>query len=328
MVSDTLVLSTPEEVSSRINLREGETKLGEKAQTIASLDKMQDCSARFVLLGIPEDTGVIANHGIAGASTAWEPSLKALLNTQENTFLKGADLLVLGHFHFPPLAEAQQKDLYSQVSYIDDQVSPVLEHIFRAGKVPIVVGGGHNNAYPIIKGFSRALGQKVQVLNIDAHADLRPTLGRHSGNGFSYAIQEGYLDHYGIFGLQQNYLTAYMQEYMLQNKAIKYRFYEDLLLQGDIHRSWRSFMEDFAEPLGLEIDLDAIQNVLSSATSPSGFSVAEIRSILLSTSKKFAYLHLAEGAVELADGRRSPLTAKLIAYLVTDFMKGKQALKG
>ena len=326
MVSETLVLSTPEEVSSRINLREGETKLGERVQTIKSLDELKDCSARFVLLGIPEDTGVIANQGVAGASTAWEPALKALLNIQGNIFLKGEDLLVLGHFHFPPSADEQQEDLYNQVSYIDDQVFPILENIFRAGKVPIVIGGGHNNAYPIIKAFSNASAQKVHVLNIDAHADLRPTLGRHSGNGFSYAIQDGFLDRYGVFGLQQNYVTAYMQAYMQQNKRIQYRFYEDLLLQGDIQRSWLSFIEDFGEPLGLEIDLDAIQNVLSSATSPSGFSVAEIRRILLAPQKTFAYLHLAEGAVELADGRRSPLTAKLIAYLVSDFIKGQQAL--
>jgi formiminoglutamase len=326
MVSETLVLSTREELSRRINLREGETKLGEKVQTIASMDELPACSARFVLLGIPEDTGILANQGIAGASTAWEPALKALLNTQANSFLKGEDLLVLGHFHFPPKANEQLEDLYSQVSEIDDQVYPVLELIFRAGKVPIVIGGGHNNAYPIIKGLSKVRQTKVNVLNIDAHTDLRPTLGRHSGNGFSYAIQDGYLDRYGIFGLQQNYLTDYMLDYMQQNSQIGWSFYEDLLLQGDIHASWESFIEEFPDLMGLEIDLDAIQNVLSSATSPSGFSVADIRRILLSSKKQFAYLHLAEGAVELADGRRSPLTAKLIAYLVTDFIKGQQAI--
>jgi formiminoglutamase len=326
MVSETLVLSTPEELSSRINLREGETKLGETVQTITSLAELPACSARFVLLGIPEDTGIVANQGIAGASTSWEPSLKALLNTQANDFLNGEDLLVLGHFYFPPISDEQPEDLYTQVSYIDEQVYPVLEMIFGAGKVPIVIGGGHNNAYPIIKGFSKAMKKKANVLNIDAHADLRPTVGRHSGNGFSYAIQDGYLDHYGIFGLQQNYLTAYMHAFMQQNNRIRYRFYEDILLQGDIQGSWNSFTKDFPETAGLEVDLDAIQNVLSSATSPSGFSVAEIRRMLLSTAKQFAYLHLAEGAVELADGRRSPLTAKLIAYLITDFIKGQEAL--
>jgi len=270
--------------------------------------------------------GIVANQGIAGASTSWEPALKALLNTQENKFLRGSDLLVLGHFHFPALADDKLEDLYEQVSYIDNLVYPVLEQIFRAGKVPIVIGGGHNNAYPIIKGLFKSLERPVHVLNIDAHADLRPTLGRHSGNGFSYAIQDGFLDQYGIFGLQQNYLTAYMHDYMRQNGGISYKFYEDLLLSGDIQAAWVGFIKEFQEPLGLEVDLDAIQNVLSSASSPSGFSVAEVRRILLSSPKKFGYLHLAEGAVELADGRRSPLTAKLIAYLVTDFIKGQQAV--
>nr|WP_233167177.1 arginase family protein [Pedobacter sp. ASV2] len=35
-------------------------------------------------------------------------------------------------------------------------VFPIIEKIVAAGKVPIVIGGGHNNAYPIIKGSSLA----------------------------------------------------------------------------------------------------------------------------------------------------------------------------
>jgi len=53
MVNEGLVLITREELSSRINLREGETKLGEQVQTIASLEELPGCSAGFVLLGIP-----------------------------------------------------------------------------------------------------------------------------------------------------------------------------------------------------------------------------------------------------------------------------------
>jgi formiminoglutamase len=35
-----------------------------------------------------------------------------------------------------------------------------------------------------------------------------------------------------------------------------------------------------------------------------------------------AYLHIAEGAIKTEDGRMSSTTGKLIAYLVSDFVKG------
>jgi formiminoglutamase len=326
MVTESLVLYTHEDISSRINLREGESKLGEHVQTIASLADLSACSAKFVILGIPEDIGIAANQGIAGASTTWEPALKALLNMQENDFLSGAELLILGHFRLPALSSLLPEELQDTVSQIDDQVYPVIQQIFEANKVPVVIGGGHNNAYPIIKGFSMAIGRKVNVLNIDAHADLRPTLGRHSGNGFSYAIKDGYLEKYGIFGVQQSYLTKYMQDAIRNNSNITVNCFEHLLREENVQGSWRSFAEPFLQPLGLEIDLDALLNVLSSAISPSGFSVDEIRRILITETKKLSYLHLAEAAVDLADGRRSISTAKLIAHLVTDFVKCQRLL--
>ena len=36
---------------------------------------------------------------------------------------------------------------------------------------------------------------------------------------------------------------------------------------------------------------------------------------------KPAYLHICEGATQLADGRKNDTTGKLISYLVSDFIK-------
>jgi formiminoglutamase len=36
---------------------------------------------------------------------------------------------------------------------------------------------------------------------------------------------------------------------------------------------------------------------------------------------KPAYLHICEGATQLADGRKNETTGKLISYLVSDFIK-------
>ena len=65
--------------------------------------------------------------------------------------------------------------------------------------------------------------------------------------------------------------------------------------------------------------------VLSSASSLTGFSVAQVREMIAQTAtQKMAYLHIAEGASELSDGRKEPLIGKLIATLISDFVKAQQ----
>lgn len=319
------------EILSLVDRREGETRLGERVQFVTALDQLQQSTAGFVLLGIPEDIGVRANYGIAGAATAWQPALKTLLNTQSNSFLEGSELLVLGHFSFSDPSPLTMESLQQTVSGIDEQVYPVIREIIAAGKVPILIGGGHNNAYPILKGLSLALNQPVNTINIDAHADLRPAKGRHSGNGFSHAIAAGFLKHYAIFGLHKNYNNTAILNTIAANPDIKAVYFDDLLgndletPSNLIPPSFQQLLRSLPEETGtgLEIDLDCIENVLSSAFTPSGFHLNDIRRIILNTSRKFAYMHVCEGATQMANGRESAGTAKTIAYLVTDFIRAQ-----
>ena len=91
----------------------------------------------------------------------------------------------------------------------------VVERIRSGGAIPIVIGGGHNNSYGCLKGDSSSARKcNVNCLNIDAHSDLRALEGRHSGNGFSYAKEEGALGAYFMWGLQENYTPEYIWQYM------------------------------------------------------------------------------------------------------------------
>lgn len=315
--SDVLALTTQ---------RDGEEKLGEKVLVISSLNEISNSSAKFVLLGIPEDIGVRANLGIGGAKTAWQATLKAILNMQSNSFLNGEEILVLGYFEIEEPTDQSSIGLRKKVSEIDDVVSPIIQQIIAAGKIPIVIGGGHNNCYPIIKGASFALNTKVNAINIDAHTDLRsPLEGRHSGNGFSTAILNGYLNHYRIFGLHQNYINKDIASQIDTNQNIMVLYFEELLQsEKSIVNHWINFTENLIEPCGLEIDLDSIANVLSSAVTPSGFALNDVRKLILSDQKQYSYLHICEGATKLADGRTDLTTGKTIAYLISDFIKAHQ----
>lgn len=315
---------TQEDVMKLVVIREGETKLGQKANTLSSLEELSDYEGAFVLVGIPEDIGIRANHGVAGASTTWLPTLKAILNTQDNQFSKG-NLVVLGHFDFEDPKETDVTSLRKKVEEIDAWVAELIFKIMESNNTPIVIGGGHNNAYPIIKGCSAALNKAIEVINIDAHADLRPTdEGRHSGNGFSYAMSHNYLKKYGVFGLHQNYNNQIILDEINRNDQIHPVFFENLLLsKKPLVKTWLKFVDGFQWP-GLEIDLDAIANVLCSAATPSGFTVDDVRKMILASERNtFSYLHICEGAFQMIDGRRNEYLPKIISHLVIDFIKSQ-----
>ncbi len=331
-------------------LRRFETKLGESIQTPAGSDvanAIKETDATYVLLGIPESIGVKANGGVGGTDTAWLSFLNAFLNIQSNDFLIGREVLLLGYFDFTDLerlidnnamsADEKGEAYRHAVNTIDEEVEKVMKAIVSSGKVPVVIGGGHNNAYPLLKGAAKGLeqAQKIQLsqincINLDAHADYRPEEGRHSGNAFRYAESDGFLQKYCIVGLHENYLQQNVWMDIVNNPFIDCLTYEDIFIHEK--RSFRqavshaiSFTDD--NFIGLELDLDSIENVLSSAESPSGISALQARQYinLCAAHAKVAYLHICEGATHLTNGKANEETGKLISYLVSDFIKMHKA---
>ena len=78
---------------------------------------------------------------------------------------------------------------------------------------------------------------------------------------------------------------------------------------------------------GLEIDLDAIPNIASSAMTLSGYSIEQVRQFIsfFAKNKNAAYLHICEGAPDLGEEKNNHLIGKLIGYLITDFIKANSA---
>lgn len=283
-------------IEKLISTRKGETKFGEKLQFVSELDTLKDQKAKYVLFGIPEDIGVRANHGKAGTSGAWMAALKSLVNIQQNRFNKPESLLLLGELNCDEWMEKASNlgeedpnyhvKLGDLVKEIDEQVSAIVEKIVAAGKIPIILGGGHNNAFGNIKGSAKALKNPVNVINIDAHTDLRQLEHRHSGNGFSYAIKGEFLKNYHVFGLQKNYTPEYIFQEMEQSETLTYSLAEELFSE-DVSERFSEELEKIAQAdFGVELDCDAITGFPSSAVSPSGFSVNAVRRFISLAGKK------------------------------------------
>ncbi|WP_026769991.1 formimidoylglutamase [Asinibacterium sp. OR53] len=338
-----------QDVLSLTKIRRYETKLGERVQVSAGPHlletTLQQSTAPFVLFGIPEDIGVKANMGIGGADSVWVPFLQSFLNIQSNDFLEGSNILLLGHFDFSDIESLIEQNAHDfdekleahrhAVNMIDDEVEQLVHMITQNKKIPVVIGGGHNNAYPCIKGAAKGFHKagilpiaQINAINLDAHTDFRPMEGRHSGNGFTYAEADGYLEKYCVVGIHENYLPQNVWMDIVNNPFVDCITYEDIFvhekrtfLQAIGHAT--GFTEDSL--CGIEIDLDSVANVLSSASSPAGISIQHARQYINFTAadSKVAYLHICEGAAQLSNGRTSTDTGKLISYLVSDFLKAK-----
>ncbi len=327
-----LKIYSEKELASFIKKRAGETKFGEKVCFVETLEDLKKHPAKYVLVGIPEDIGVRANYGNPGTSIAWEAALGNLLNIQHNHLTNAENVIVLGEIDCE--TQMQQaatiskdenhylEELGELVTQIDHKVSEVVKKIVEAGKFPILIGGGHNNSYGNLKGTSEALQKPINCINFDAHTDFRALEHRHSGNGFSYAFEEGFLDKYFIFGLHKNYTSeAVFNSIEKNSERVKFNLFEDISVE-----QIQSFSEALKEAenfccnenFGIELDMDAIEMMGSSAISPSGFTLSEARKFVSYFSKhqNARYLHICEGSP--SGGVFPNEVGKAIAYLVSD----------
>jgi formiminoglutamase len=325
------------EIASLTNIRKGETKIGEQITALQSIEELPNSEALFVILAIKEDIGIRANYGKAGAATCIDYVLPALLNVQENRFLSAKQFCLLGYLEFADyMSQAEGLDpnkdndldkLRELTALIDLRVAALIQVVIENGKVPIVIGGGHNNSYGIIKGCAAAKEKNIDVLNIDPHADFRALEGRHSGNGFSYAQNEALLGRYAVFGLHESYNNQATLETFRSSAELYYMSFDELLTFSTAERD-RLFKDALrwlgSGQIGLELDLDSITRMPVSAYNGSGYSMRQAR-LLVKTAAALSrpyYFHLAEGAPSLADSEQErELMGKAITYLITDFIK-------
>lgn len=336
-MNNRLHIYTKQELGALCSKRAGEQKLGELVQTVNSLADLQNSAAQVVLIGIKEEIGIRANLGIGGATECWEYALQAFLNVQSNQFLSGEGILVLGALEFDELLkEAENLDpknpedldnLRTLCAQIDKEVTHLISTIVKAGKTPIIIGGGHNNSFGNLAGTATALNQAINALNIDPHTDYRITEGRHSGNGFRYAREQGFLNKYAVWGLHESYNSAPILEDFSKDENLAYASFDQMLHLNEEEKANRlshilNWLNDGA--IGLELDLDSITRFPVSALNPSGYSLNEVRAMIkqIKAQANPVYFHICEGSPgRAANEQEKQLLGKSIAYLVCDFVK-------
>jgi formiminoglutamase len=336
---------TKQELLSQVRLRRYETKLGEKLNVLSNgLEGLHDQKdVKFVCFGIPERIGIVGDHGSRGTNSTWFHFVQHFLNLQSTDNCSGDQILLAGYFDFSSVMDVIEKNAgnreelinacrHAVANIIDEEVEELVKQVVAAGKIPIVIGGGHNNAYPLIKATAKSLFKQqktnrpmINCVNLSASADYRIMEGRHSGNAFRYAMNEGYLHRYAVIGLQEYVNPQSMMDDLYSNVNIHYHTYEEIFVEERLNFTQSiaqsfSFVDD--EPIAVELDLDVISGVGSVGQNPSGISMNEARQFLRFSCHypTVSSLHICEGATGQLHGDAGQL-AKTISFLVLDFTK-------
>ena len=339
-----------QDILSATKVRKFETKLGEVIQYVKPenlwSDEVQQSTAKYILFGIPEDIGIRANKGSGNEYLDWFPFLESFLNTQSNDFMTGESVLLLGHFDFSPIKEViesnaatvdEKTEAYRHaVNWVDEEVENLVKTITQYNKIPILIGGGHNNAYPAIKGAAKGLHKaghlplaQINCINLDSHSHYQAMEGRHSGNSFRYADEDGYLSKYCIVGLHESSLQQNVWLEIIDNPFVDFITYEDIFIHDKKNFIQAvAYATGFTEETftGIDIDLGCIQDAYGYGVFSSGITSLHARQFVnfVATDAKVAYLHICEGSCE-KDSRNYSNKGSLISCLVSDFIKAHSA---
>ncbi len=274
----------------------------------------------LALVGFPIDEGVKRNGGRPGAAAG--PAA-----IRESLYRMTPDARNATAFSEVVRRTVDLGDIRPGRSLSESQrlLGEVVAELLRSGVTPVVLGGGHETAFGHFLGY--AVGErKMAILNIDAHADVRPLIDErgHSGSPFRQALEHesGACTHYSVAGLQPGRNARQHIEYVL-DRGGHVRWASDLMNMTGIDRLFVDGVSDDASVM-LSVDLDAVDAAFAPGVSaPSGDGLKP--NILLALMHHAGTLPnvTSVDVVELnptfdLDGR----TARLAAQLVWSYLSG------
>ena len=274
------------------------------------------------IIGVPTDEGVKRNGGRIGAKDGPDA-----IRTE---FYKRTPFVV-GKEKSPvtvPVFDFGDIKIGKTLEETHDRLSEVIHSLVSAKIIPIVLGGGHDIAYPNFVGFSKGK-QTVGVINIDTHLDYRKAIPkRNSGTSFRQMLDQ-----------HQSPLNAMnLVEIGIQSFANSADHYSELIERGATVFSLRDVRtEGIAKTLDLayelatsstdslyiSFDLDAVNSADApgvSASLPTGLTAEEFLTVALFAGKrrKTKLIDIVELNPKYdVDGRTAKLAAIAIMYFLT-----------
>lgn len=283
------------------------------------------------LLGVPQDIGVQRNSGRTGAAAGPDAIRRALYKltpyTDAGLVTDNVILMDIGNL----IVKWKGKEL--PLEEIHKRQQEIVAYLIKQGIIPIVLGGGHDIAYPNAAGFGQAHPNiELGVINIDPHTDVRPLIDgkmAHSGSPFRQMLEDQNLH------IPQNALVEFgTQRFAVAQAHVEYleRHYMPVVWYHDIRQQgFRSALQTAferatgkARPLFVSFDMDSVRSADApgvSAPASIGFTGDELceAAEFFGASPLTKMIDIAEVNPSYdVDGR----TAKLAALVLMHFLAG------
>ncbi|MDC0255221.1 formimidoylglutamase [Bacteriovoracales bacterium] len=279
----------------------------------------------FALLGFCCDEGVRRNLGRVGAKEGPHSLRKALVNKSFHTNES---------FNIYDCGDVYCDD--GDLEKSQEKLAKLTSKIIEAGHFPLILGGGHAVAYGHYKGIEKAGKEnKLGIINIDAHFDLRPLLEGGKGSSGTPFLQvakdrekKGQDFSYLCLGVQESANTSPLFE-TAKELGAPYILASTILSKGQVsyHESLKKILGQ-SEGIYLTLCLDAFSFSVApgvSAPSPFGimpFHVLDLLEILISSGKLLSF-DVAEMAPRFDEGgKTASLGAEVVSRLIQGFLDG------
>ncbi|NNE45135.1 MAG: formimidoylglutamase [Rhodothermales bacterium] len=206
----------------------------------------------IAMAGFPVDDGVRTNGGRVGAAHAPDDIRKILYRMTPDGRRSTEHVHVLQR-------TLDVGNLRAGRSLVEKQESlgQFVRDCLLAGVLPVILGGGHETAYGHFLGYMEA-DRSVNILNLDAHADVRPLVrGKgHSGSPFRQALDHpsGKCLSYSVAGLQPGRNASAHLAFLAKRSARVY--WVDDTTEPMIERLMVPANE--AGPVMLSLDMDVV----------------------------------------------------------------------
>ncbi len=298
---------------------------GRFASTIRT-DSPVGCAV--ALLGLPDDRGVVMNHGRPGAKdgpAAIRAALSAFGADYDGLHERDLDVAV---YDAGDVLPSTRTDPVEALNETHERVTAAARAIHDLGLIPICLGGGHDLTFPTVRALAQQYGHSIGGVNLDAHLDVRAEPG--SGMPFRALIEGGHVNprcfsvlgagRFANSGEHSRWLTAQGAHIIDAEVVLR----SDVPIKETFSRLASGEAPD--APSFVTIDLDAIDASQApgvSALNPMGLSVRHAVQVARHAGTRASVRHF--DIMELSpmhDDRAR--TARIAALLVLTFLAGFQ----
>ena len=136
-------------------------------------------TSKIIILGSPQDEGVIRNKGRAGAKDAPDKIRESFNKLTINEKINSLKIFDLGNIK----TEGSLEEIHTRQE-------EVVYQLLKDNKKVIILGGGNDISYPDCKALLK-FNSNLLAFNFDSHFDVRLNEQRNSGTPYRMLLDEG-----------------------------------------------------------------------------------------------------------------------------------------